>query len=135
MIIGHAARALGASLGRMKIYTRTGDDGTTGLFGGVRVPKDDARVEAYGTVDETNAAIGLALAHCREPLVRRGLVEVQSDLFPAGAELAAVSGSETKLGIALLTDADVARLERAIDEAEAELTPLKNFILPGGPPD
>ncbi|HVY29391.1 MAG TPA: cob(I)yrinic acid a,c-diamide adenosyltransferase [Polyangiaceae bacterium] len=119
----------------MKIYTRTGDQGETGLFGGKRVLKDDARVEAYGSVDETNAAIGLALAHCRVDSVRQVLTDLQSDLFTLGAELAAVSGSEVRLGIALLTDADVLRLERAIDDAEAGLAPLKNFILPGGPPD
>lgn len=119
----------------MKIYTRTGDQGETGLFGGKRVPKDDARVEAYGSVDETNAAIGLALAHCRVDSVRQVLTDLQSDLFTLGAELAAVSGHEARLGIALLTDADVVRLERAIDEAEAGLPALKNFILPGGPPD
>lgn len=119
----------------MKIYTRTGDKGDTGLFGGVRVPKDDARVEAYGTVDETNAAIGVALSHCQVPLVRRVLGDVQTDLFTLGAELSAASGHEARLGIALLTDADVVRLEHAIDEAETSLPPLKNFVLPGGPPD
>jgi cob(I)alamin adenosyltransferase len=119
----------------MKIYTRTGDKGDTGLFGGVRVPKDDPRVEAYGTVDETNAVIGVALSHCQVAFVQRVLGEVQSDLFTLGAELASVSGHEDRLGIPLLTDADVLRLERAIDEAEEPLPPLKNFILPGGPPD
>jgi cob(I)alamin adenosyltransferase len=119
----------------MKIYTRTGDDGTTGLFGGARVSKADARVEAYGTVDEANAAIGLALAYCQVPIVKRVLGEVQSDLFTLGAELASASGHEARLGIALLTDADVTRLEQAIDEAEEPLPPLRNFILPGGPPD
>ena len=119
----------------MKIYTRTGDDGTTGLFGGARLAKDDARVEAYGTVDEANAAIGVALSLCYVPIVQRVLGEVQSDLFTVGAELASLSGHEARLGIALLTDADVVRLEQAIDEAELPLPPLKNFILPGGPPD
>jgi cob(I)alamin adenosyltransferase len=119
----------------MKIYTRTGDKGDTGLFGGVRVPKDDARVEAYGTVDEANAAIGVALAHCYVPIVQRVLTEVQSELFTLGAELASAAGHETRLGIALLTEAHATRLERAIDEAEAPLPPLKNFVLPGGPPD
>ena len=119
----------------MKIYTRTGDKGDTGLFGGVRVQKDDPRVEAYGTIDETNAAIGLALSHCRVSLVQRVLGEVQSDLFTLGAELSAASGSEARLGIQLLTDADVLRLEQAIDDAELPLPPLKNFVLPGGPPD
>lgn len=119
----------------MKIYTRTGDKGDTGLFGGVRVQKDDPRVEAYGTIDETNAAIGVALSHCQASFVQRVLTEVQSDLFTLGAELSAVAGSEQRLGIQLLTDADVLRLEHAIDEAEEPLPPLKNFVLPGGPPD
>jgi cob(I)alamin adenosyltransferase len=119
----------------MKIYTRTGDRGETGLFGGVRVRKDDARVEAYGTVDEANAAIGLARSHCRVEYVCRVLDELQSDLFTLGAELASVNGKEAKLGISLLGDGDVSRLEQAIDDAELPLAPLKNFILPGGPPD
>lgn len=119
----------------MKIYTRTGDKGDTGLFGGLRVRKDDARVEAYGTVDEANAAIGVALAHCYVPIVQRVLSEVQSDLFTMGAELASVAGHESRLGIALLSAADATRLERYIDEAEAPLPALKNFVLPGGPPD
>jgi cob(I)alamin adenosyltransferase len=119
----------------MKIYTRTGDKGDTGLFGGARVPKDDPRVEAYGTVDETNAAIGVARSHCVVPFVQRVLDELQSDLFTLGAELATVSGHESKLGIDLLGEADVTRLEHSIDEAEQGLPALKNFILPGGPPD
>jgi cob(I)alamin adenosyltransferase len=119
----------------MKIYTRTGDKGETGLFGGARVPKDDLRVEAYGTVDETNAAIGLASAHCTAPFVRGILDELQADLFTLGAELATVSGHEAKLGIELLGEDDVTRLENAIDRCEEPLPPLKNFILPGGPPD
>ena len=119
----------------MKIYTRTGDQGDTGLFGGARVPKDDVRVDAYGSVDEANAAIGAALAHGKSAFVRGVLTAVQSDLFTLGAELASVAGFEERLGIALLTDADVTRLEQAIDEAEGPLPPLKNFILPGGPPD
>jgi len=119
----------------MKIYTRTGDKGETGLFGGARVPKDDARIEANGAIDEANAMIGLALAYCSVPLIAKVLEEVQSDLFTLGAELSAMSGHEDRLGIPLLTDADVTRLEQAIDEAEAPLPPLKNFILPGGPPE
>lgn len=119
----------------MKIYTRTGDKGETGLFGGARVPKDDLRVEAYGTVDETNAALGVAYAHCAVPFVRSLLEVLQADLFTLGAELATLSGHEAKLGIELLSDEDVTRLERSIDECEEPLAPLKNFILPGGPPD
>jgi cob(I)alamin adenosyltransferase len=119
----------------MKIYTRTGDKGETGLFGGARVPKDDARIEANGAIDEANAMLGLALAHSSLPPVMKVLQEVQADLFTLGAELSAMSGHEDRLGIALLTDADVTRLEQAIDESEAVLPPLKNFILPGGPPE
>jgi cob(I)alamin adenosyltransferase len=119
----------------MKIYTRTGDKGETGLFGGARVPKDDARIEANGAIDEANAMLGLALAHATlMPLVKI-LQEVQADLFTLGAELSAMSGHEDRLGISLLTDADVTKLEQAIDESEAVLPPLKNFILPGGPPE
>lgn len=124
-----------AKLTPMKIYTRTGDEGKTGLFGGARVPKDDARVEAYGTVDEANAALGVALSHCKVPVIREVLSQLQGDLFTLGAELATVSGHEDKLGLALLAEADVTRLELAIDDAEAPLPPLKNFILPDGPPD
>ena len=119
----------------MKIYTRTGDKGETGLFGGLRVPKDDVRVEAYGTIDEANAALGLCIAHASLAEVRQLLVELQSDLFTFGAELSAAPGYAERLGITLLSEADVTRLEQAIDAAEAPLPPLKNFVLPGGPPD
>src|SRR5690349_16485313 len=98
----------------MKIYTRTGDKGETGLFGGARVPKDDARIEANGAIDEANAMLGLTLAHSSLPLVVKVLQEVQADLFTLGAELSAMSGHEDRLGIPLLTDADVTRLEQAI---------------------
>jgi cob(I)alamin adenosyltransferase len=119
----------------MKIYTRTGDRGETGLFGGARVPKDDVRVEAYGTVDELNAVLGLCRSFGPVPIVDRVLEELQADLFTLGAELATVSGHEAKLGIELLGDADVTRLESTIDDCEATLPPLKNFVLPGGPPE
>jgi cob(I)alamin adenosyltransferase len=118
----------------MKIYTGTGDAGETGLFGGARVRKDDARVEAYGTIDETNAAIGVARAMQPSPALGLLLAELQADLFTLGAELASVSGKESKLGIALLEVTDAERLERAIDDAEARLLPLKNFVLPAGAP-
>jgi cob(I)alamin adenosyltransferase len=119
----------------MKIYTRTGDQGQTGLFGGARVPKDDVRVEAYGTIDEANAALGLCIAHASVAEVRRVLVELQSDLFTIGAELSAAPGHADRLGIALISEADAVRLEHAIDAAEAPLPTLKNFVLPSGPPD
>jgi cob(I)alamin adenosyltransferase len=126
---GRAARYPRA---RMKLYTKTGDDGTTGLFGGARVPKASARVEAYGTVDEANAAIGVARAARLDATTDAVLAAVQVDLFTLGAELACVPGKEDKLGMALLSGADAERLERAIDAAEEGLAPLKSFVLPGG---
>ncbi|HEY1694506.1 MAG TPA: cob(I)yrinic acid a,c-diamide adenosyltransferase [Polyangiaceae bacterium] len=116
----------------MKLYTKTGDDGTTGLFGGGRVRKASARVEAYGTVDEANAVIGAARATPLDPVIDDVLAHVQEDLFTLGAELACVPGKEGKLGMTPLGEADVARLEKAIDEADAACAPLKSFVLPGG---
>ncbi len=116
----------------MKIYTKTGDDGTTGLFGGGRVKKASLRVEAYGTVDELNATIGLARASKLDAESEAVLAGVQVDLFTLGAELACVPGKEDKLNMALLTSEDAARLERAIDHAETFVPPLKFFVLPGG---
>ncbi len=118
----------------MKIYTKTGDDGTTGLFGGARVPKASARVEAYGTVDELNAVLGVARALGLGPLAERVLGEAQVDLFALGAELATAPGKEDKLPMTRLAPADAERLERAIDEGEAGLETLKTFVLPGGSP-
>src|SRR6476660_4382564 len=118
----------------MKIYTRTGDDGTTGLFGGGRRSKADLRVEAYGTVDEANAAIGVARASGLSPDLEAVLADVQRDLFTLGAELGCETGSESKLKMALIENADAERLERAIDHAEEGLAPLRSFVLPGGTP-
>jgi cob(I)alamin adenosyltransferase len=118
----------------MKLYTKTGDDGTTGLFGGGRVPKTSSRVAAYGTVDETNAAIGVARATRLDPAMDEVLARVQEDLFTLGAELACVPGRENKLAMTLLGDADVERLEHAIDDADSACPPLKSFVLPGGSP-
>jgi cob(I)alamin adenosyltransferase len=121
----------------MKLYTKTGDDGTTGLFGGGRVPKASLRVEAYGTVDETNAVIGVARATRLDPGIDAVLAHVQKDLFTLGAELACVPGKEGKLAASMgapLGEADIARLEAAIDEADAACPPLANFVLPGGSP-
>jgi len=118
----------------MKIYTKTGDDGTTGLFGGGRVEKASARVEAYGTVDELNACLGVARATGLDSFTDGVLAQVQVDLFTLGAELACVPGKESKLGMALLDTEDAHRLERAIDDAEKDLPPLKTFVLPGGAP-
>lgn len=118
----------------MKLYTKTGDDGTTGLFGGARVKKASLRVDAYGTVDELNAALGVARATKLPESVEAVLAAVQVDLFTLGAELACVPGKEEKMGMKLLADGDCERLEQAIDAAEAGLPPLKTFILPGGSP-
>lgn len=118
----------------MKIYTKTGDDGTTGLFGGERVKKASPRVEAYGTVDELNAVLGVARATGLEPWTDEVLAQVQVDLFTLGAELACVPGKEDKLGMQLVGPPDAERLEQAIDYAEASLPPLKSFVLPGGSP-
>jgi cob(I)alamin adenosyltransferase len=118
----------------VKIYTKTGDDGTTGLFGGGRVRKDDARVESYGTVDELNAVVGAARALGLGAASDGVLGRVQTDLFALGAELACAPGKEDKLPMDRLLLSDAERLERAIDSAEAGLPALTNFILPGGSP-
>jgi len=118
----------------MKIYTKTGDDGTTGLFGGARVKKASIRVDAYGTVDELNATLGVARTTGLDAQNEAVLALVQAELFTLGAELACVPGKEAKLGMALVGDEEAARLERAIDEAEIGLPPLKTFVLPGGSP-
>ncbi len=116
----------------MKIYTRTGDDGTTGLFGGSRVGKDDARVEAYGAVDEVVACIGLARSLGAGEALDGLLERIQRDLFVLGAELACVPGKEAKLGLGLVGETQIAYLEEAIDHLECQVDPLKAFILPGG---
>jgi cob(I)alamin adenosyltransferase len=118
----------------VKIYTKTGDDGTTGLFGGGRVKKASARVEAYGTVDELNASLGVARATGLDELSELTLSHTQIDLFTLGAELACVPGKEAKLSMPLLQDQDIARLEHAIDATEATLMPLQTFVLPAGSP-
>ena len=108
-----------------KIYTRTGDDGTTGLGDGTRVAKDSARVAAYGTVDELNSAIGIVLACEVSAPVREVLTQVQHDLFDLGGELCIP-------GIAMVHAADIERLEHTLDAFNADLPVLKEFILPGG---
>lgn len=120
----------------MKIYTRTGDSGDTGLFGGGRVPKDHPRVGAYGDVDELNAAIGVARATGPLPRIDEVLVPIQRDLFAIGSLLATPDREKMAqhLEKAQVTDARIAELERAIDDCERELDPLRAFILPGGTP-
>ncbi|MCA6078032.1 cob(I)yrinic acid a,c-diamide adenosyltransferase [Fulvivirga sedimenti] len=118
----------------MKIYTKTGDTGTTGLFGGKRVQKSDVRIEAYGTVDELNSHLGLlrdlSVNKSREDLI----VRIQNNLFVIGSMLAAEPGNE-KVKVPAISAADVAELEQAIDSLEENLPPMKNFILPGGHQD
>lgn len=116
----------------MKIYTKTGDEGETGLFGGGRVPKDDPRVRAYGDVDELNATIGFAASLDPDDLAADLLQSIQRALFTIGAELATPDPAKQRR--APIGAADVGALEDAIDRHEATLTPLKNFILPGGTP-
>lgn len=118
----------------MKIYTRTGDDGTTGLFGGARVAKESLRVTAYGSVDELNACLGVARAALTEPEFVDLLVALQRDLFALGAELGCTPEKTERLPMTLLGEADVNRLERHIDDADAVLASLTNFVLPGGSP-
>lgn len=118
----------------MKIYTRTGDDGTTGLFGAGRVSKDHPRIAAYGTVDELNAVLGLCLAQwsSEHPNDRLSQVlhQLQNELFVVGGDLA--SPEETSYPVPRITAKEIATLEREIDAFDIELSPLRNFILPGG---
>ncbi len=120
-----------------KIYTRTGDDGTTALFGSGRVPKDHPRVAAYGTVDETNAALGLALAllqhHPDRAYLSRLIHGLQSDLFILGADLATPT-EETTYPMPRIQAHHTTHLEEIIDSLDDTLPPLKHFILPGGTP-
>lgn len=120
----------------MKIYTRTGDEGSTGLFGGDRVSKAHPRIEAYGTVDETNSFLGLARAHLGGSDTLRDLdallARLQGELFEAGADLATPSGARAV--VPRITARHVETLESEIDRYEERLPPLKHFILPGGTP-
>jgi len=115
----------------VKIYTKTGDAGETGLFGGGRVPKDDPRVQAYGEVDELNAWIGFAVAIHLPTFESNVLEAIQRDLFAIGAELATPNAARLR---AALDPATVDALESVIDSYDPKLQPLKNFILPGGSP-
>lgn len=115
----------------MKIYTRTGDSGETSLFAGGRVAKDDARLHAYGTVDELNAILGLVLASNMHPDLAETMRRIQRELFTVGSDLATPLDASPEW-IHRLDGKFTERLERDIDQFEAELPPLKNFILPGG---
>ncbi len=111
-----------------KIYTRTGDKGTTGLGDGTRTDKDSLRVEAYGTVDELNSVIGLLTSHALPDVIASQLLEIEHDLFDLGGELSIP-------GHSVVTDKQVERLEQCLDSLNADLEPLKEFILPGGGAD
>ncbi len=116
-----------------KIYTRTGDDGTTGLVSGPRRPKSDPRIEAYGAIDETNATIGLArLSLAGAPQIDAMLARIQNDLFDLGADLATPDPATE--GALRIAPSQVERLEREIDALNADLSPLTSFVLPGGTP-
>ena len=114
----------------MKIYTKKGDAGKTELFGGVKISKSDQRLRAYGAFDELNAILGLLLTEPIPSETQAQILQIQEDLFTLGAELATPAGK--KAACALLKDAETSILEKEIDLMEAELTPLKTFILPGG---
>jgi len=117
----------------MKIYTKTGDDGTTQLFGGKRITKGHAQVDAYGTIDELNAVIGLAKAYCTDNLsnISEILSQIQNDLFIIGGQLATVD-PQWKSQIPNISEEYILKLESWIDSMEASLPKLKEFILPGG---
>ena len=119
-----------------KIYTRTGDDGTTGLVDGSRLPKHAARMEAIGAVDEANSALGLAAVALADGEFVAPLYRIQNDLFDLGADLATPAGEDDDFApsemVLRIVAAQVAWLERAIDDANARLEPLTSFVLPGG---
>ena len=122
----------------MKVYTKTGDRGTTALFGGTRVPKDHIRIESYGTVDELNSHIGLIRDQEINSNYKEILIEIQDRLFTAGAILATPPDKETlkngkpRLNIPKISENDIELLENEIDAMESDLTPMTHFVLPGG---
>ncbi len=116
----------------LKVYTKTGDDGTTGLVGGTRVKKYDTRLEAYGTVDELNASIGVIRSYEIPSNIAKILIEIQNKLFNIGSRLASdEKGDAFTIGLSILEN-DINLLEKSIDSFEATLPPLAEFVLPGG---
>jgi cob(I)alamin adenosyltransferase len=115
----------------LRIYTKTGDRGETGLFGGTRLPKNHVRIEAYGTIDELNAMTGYLCDSVTEGSVRDLLVQIQNNLFTIGGMLA-LDPSKKSLSVPKIAESDVARLEDAIDSMEEELPPIRQFVLPSG---
>ncbi len=118
----------------MKIYTKTGDSGETSLYGGERVAKFSQRVEAYGTVDECNSAIGMARAVLEDTEINTVLAEIQNALFDVGADLATPIGSKYEKNLTRIDNQDVTRLENFIDQYQLECPEWTNFIHPGGTP-
>lgn len=118
----------------MKIYTKTGDAGKTSLIGGTKVSKSDERINAYGTVDELNSFVGFASDFCTDEDAKKILKEIQDRLFTIGSELACDPAKEMKMRIPDLHESDIELLEKEMDRMDAELPPLRNFILPGGHP-
>ena len=116
----------------MKIYTKTGDKGTTSLFGGKRVEKDDLRIDTYGTVDELNALIGAAVSEINNQELIEVLQNIQLDLFTLGSDLATPEENNVKFTVPRVTESFVKKLEENIDKFNDKLPELKNFILPGG---
>ena len=115
----------------MKIYTKTGDDGNTGLQGNLRIGKSHPRIMAYGTVDETNAALGMVLSNSLDEDISEILTDIQNDLFLVGADLSNPNLNDSKNRVSLEM---IEKLEVLIDKFESELPPLTNFVLPGGIP-
>jgi len=115
----------------MKIYTKTGDQGTTALFGGTRLPKSDLRIDAYGTIDELNSYVGLLRDQEVNAVRKNTLIEIQDRLFTIGSILATEPGN-TKVKIPALQESDIIFLEKEIDAMDAQLPPMKFFVLPGG---
>jgi len=117
-----------------KVYTRTGDDGTTGLGGGQRVPKDSIRIAAYGTVDELNSQIGVAVAAGVNETVGAALAAIQNELFHLGSDLCLLEADKAKRPAPRIEERHVLALEDLMDRLSEELPPLENFVLPGGCP-
>jgi len=117
-----------------KVYTRTGDDGTTGLGTRKRVPKDSPRIEAYGTVDELNSHIGAAVATGLDPILQGELARIQNDLFHLGSDLCIPEEDKAQFKVPQIEQRHVDALEQLMDRLSAELSPLENFVLPGGSP-
>ncbi len=115
-----------------KVYTRSGDDGTTGLGGGQRVGKDSLRIEAYGTVDELNSVIGVALASELDGAIEAPLAAIQNELFHLGSDLCILEEDKARMPVPRIEERHVVALETLMDRLSEELSPLENFILPGG---